>query len=206
MNAKDKKTINEYHKLYHAHMLSQWPVHWLGVRVEKPPEDLLIYADIIFQQMPDIIVEIGTRWGGSALWFACIMDIIKHGEVITIDINPHVDKRHPRVRYVKGDAHDPYTYQFIEDRVGSKKCMVSEDSNHSKDSTLKIMDLYGDLVTPGYYMVVEDINQGGHPVESGGDPWAYDAVVEFMKDNDKWEWDREVEKHLYTWNAWLRRK
>lgn len=198
--------LRAMHLAEYDHMTAHWPVQFLGVRVEKPANDLFTYAEIIHQLMPDVIIDIGTRWGGSALWFACMMDLMQHGQVISIDIKPHIQKRHSRIKYLEGNAFDPYLYQFVEDEVGDKTCMVSEDSSHTKENTLKVLELYGGLVTPGQYMVVEDININGHPVRPDHGPGPYEAVEEFMEGNDKWERDHSVSRFLYTWMAWLRKK
>ena len=41
---------------------------WLGVRTDKCPLDLWIYQELLHELRPDLIVETGTAFGGSALY------------------------------------------------------------------------------------------------------------------------------------------
>jgi cephalosporin hydroxylase len=47
-------------------------VTWLGVPVLKYPTDLLVYEEMIYEVKPDVILDIGTARGGSALYFATL--------------------------------------------------------------------------------------------------------------------------------------
>ena len=59
-----------------------------GVPIQKFPFDYVIYQMIINEVKPDLIIEIGTMYGGSALYFADLMDAIgiEGGEIHSIDI------------------------------------------------------------------------------------------------------------------------
>ncbi|GAH16385.1 unnamed protein product, partial [marine sediment metagenome] len=61
-------------------MLSQ--MTYFGVKAVKSPLDFWIYREIIFEQKPDIIIEIGNFRGGSILALAHICDNIGHGKII----------------------------------------------------------------------------------------------------------------------------
>jgi cephalosporin hydroxylase len=39
------------------------------VPLSKFPEDLRVYEHLLWLQMPDTVIGVGTQWGGSALWF-----------------------------------------------------------------------------------------------------------------------------------------
>ena len=45
---------------------------WLGTRTHKNPLDFWIYQEIINETRPDVIVETGTAYGGSAAYLASI--------------------------------------------------------------------------------------------------------------------------------------
>ena len=60
-------------KLYHR--LGLWgSMWWMGVPIQKNPCDLWMMQQIIMETRPDYIVEAGTFRGGSALYFATILD------------------------------------------------------------------------------------------------------------------------------------
>jgi cephalosporin hydroxylase len=42
---------------------------YVGVPLSKFPEDLRVYEHLLWLQTPDTVIEVGTQWGGSALWF-----------------------------------------------------------------------------------------------------------------------------------------
>ena len=80
--------------------------------------------------------------------------------------------------------------------------MVFLDSNHTHDHVMQELELYAPLVTKGSYLVVfdtgiEDMPEGTYADRSwgkGNNPKT--AVHEFLKNNDRFEIDRELEARL----------
>ncbi len=58
---------------------------WFGHRTLKCPFDLWTYQEIIVDTRPDVIVESGTAFGGSALYLATVLDALGHGRILSID-------------------------------------------------------------------------------------------------------------------------
>eukprot|EP00667_Euglena_gracilis_P027843 EG_transcript_34831 len=58
---------------------------WLGVPQQQDPSDALVIAELIMQERPDVIIELGTNEGGGALFYASIMELVGHGIVVTVD-------------------------------------------------------------------------------------------------------------------------
>ena len=86
--------------------------------------------------------------------------------------------------------------------------MVVLDSNHKAFHVLDELRAYHPLVTPGGYLVVEDTNINGHPVEPEFGPGPMEALAEFLQENDDFEVDAAREKFMLTYNpgGWLRKK
>ncbi len=137
--------------LYYQSSVWYHSTTWRGIPVWKPPTDLWTYQEIIWQTRPDYLIETGTAYGGSAVFYADIMDRVGHGRVITIDIDPLAQPEHPRVSYVTGDS-----LEMKLDMLEGSRCMVSLDSDHTKDHVLKELELYYPIVGRGCYLVCED--------------------------------------------------
>ena len=126
------------------------------------------------------------------------------GHVITIDIDPNtLRKVHPRISLRPGRFGyiDP---SFQEN--GAIPCLVILDSDHTKTHVAKELERFAPLVTKGSYLIVEDTNISGHPIEDySGDPMG--AVLEFLSTHPEFESDRSREKYLISQNpfGYLRR-
>ena len=140
-------------------------IKWRGVLVWKYPTDLFNYAELIQTLLPDYLIETGTAEGGAALFYADIMDLVGHGEVITIDPYYKPVYKHPRVTHIGKDS-----IEAIGELPVGKRTIVSLDASHLKDDVLREMYAYAPIVGNGMYMVVEDTDMSGHPVRwSEGD-------------------------------------
>lgn len=176
---------------------------WLGTLIEKLPTDAWIYQELIASIRPDVLVETGTLAGGSALFFASIMDMVGHGQVITVDI---ADDRfdvprpvHPRITYVTGSAIDPKVFARVQQMVadwipaGSDgKVMVVLDDDHTAPHVRRELEMYPALVTPGSYLVVEDTSLFG---ELFG---AAEAVEDWLPTQTEFARDPRCERFLIT--------
>ncbi len=182
---------------------------WLGVRTDKCPLDLWIYQEVLHELRPDLIIESGTAFGGSALYFASMCDLLDHGRVLTIDVQPQEGRpTHPRIEYYAGSSVAPETVEHARHAAeGAETVLVVLDSDHRKEHVLEELRLYAPLVTPGSYLVVEDTILNGHPVSPEFGPGPMEATEEFVRDNPDFTSDRRREKLYLTFNpkGYLRR-
>ncbi|MGE5538162.1 MAG: CmcI family methyltransferase [Gemmatimonas sp.] len=201
----EQRTVDAFHDLTYRRWqrggktLSSW---WLGHRTEKTPLDLWIYQEIIVEQRPEVIIECGTRFGGSAMYLASVCDLVGSGRVISIDIDPEARRpEHPRITYVEGSSTADSTLARVRELVnGATNCMVILDSDHSRDHVRREMEAYRGFVPVGGYMVVEDTNVNGYPTYPSHGPGPMEAVHAYLLDHDDFEVDRSRERFLMTLN------
>lgn len=196
--------IDNFHKLYYyssAYGLGWKNNFWMGVSIQKNPMDIMVYQELLFREKFDIIIETGTKVGGSALFFANMCDIIDNGEIITIDINGKGKlPEHKRITYLWGSSVDEAVIKFIESRIENKKVFVILDSDHSKEHVLKELEIYSQFISIDNYLIVEDTNCSGYPVIGIEGEGPLEALQEFLKINKDFIPDRSLEKNFFTFN------
>jgi cephalosporin hydroxylase len=128
-----------------------------GAELQKSDDDLDRYTELVQISHPDVIIETGTRYGGSALWFRHELGL----DVITIDIEPKIDQRHDLlgITSIRGSSQDlllaaRVIKQLREDK--GVRVMVSLDADHHADMVDVETALWADAVSPGCYLVIED--------------------------------------------------
>ena len=168
-----------------------------------------MYQEIIYECKPDLIIECGTWRGGSALYLANLCDILRHGMVLTVDINRWIGfPQHERIIYVTGSSTDRSIFKQVSSLAdGFKNIMVILDSDHTKQHVINELDLYAPLVTPRQYLVVEDTNIHGHPVRMDLPAGPFEAVETWLPKHPEFQQDRACERFLMTFNpsGYLRR-
>jgi cephalosporin hydroxylase len=184
---------------------------WLGVPLWKNPLDLWVYQEIMFEVKPALIIETGTYRGGSAYYFASICDLIGSGSVLTIDRQQREGRpTHPRIEYQKGSSVDADILDLVAKRVADAggPILVVLDSDHHEPHVRKELEAYHRFVTPGSYLIVEDTNINGHPVNPFFGPGPMEAVESFLPSHPEFQVDAAREKYMVTHNpnGFLRRK
>ncbi len=198
-----RQVVKHFHRLYYNSSATTWQdTHWLGIRVLKCPLDLWIYQEILHEVRPDVIVEAGTRHGGSAFYLASICDLLGHGVVVTIDVEELPGRPdHPRITYLTGSSTDPAVVAQVDERIAAgATVLVVLDSDHSREHVLDELETWHARVSVGSYVIVEDTNINGHPVRSRGGPGPWEAVEEWLPANPSFRLDELREKFLLTFN------
>jgi cephalosporin hydroxylase len=134
-------------------------ISWLGRPIWQNPLDLWTTQETIAEVRPALLIETGTFKGGSALFYAHLMDLLGQGRVVTIDIEDDPQREdHPRITYVKGSSTDPEIFERMrrEAEEADGPVMVILDADHSRDHVARELELYGGLVTPGSYLLSQD--------------------------------------------------
>ena len=175
---------------------------YFGVRTQKNPMDFWVYQEIIHELRPTVIVEIGNRFGGSTLALAHLLDLIGSGRIIAVDIH-HADvhpkaRAHPRITFLEGDA--TALAATVKGMIAPEdNVLIIEDSSHTYENTLNVLNSYSSLIKPGGYFVVED-SICHHGLEVGPQPGPYEAIETFLAGNRDFATDRDRESFVITWN------
>jgi cephalosporin hydroxylase len=203
-------TLREYLR-YHYYYLHQGyrygaprlQQRWLGHDIIKTPMDCWVYQELIFETKPDYVIELGVMFGGATHFYASILDLVGHGEVIGIDVSL-AKARGPdnkRIRYIEGSSTAPAVVEEVRALTQGKRVLVIADSDHEKNHVLGEIRAYAPMVHVGGYFVVEDsLNDvmGYHPVPNEG-PRA--AALAFLAENDAFVPDRRWgERYVMTLN------
>lgn len=175
---------------------------YFGITTWKNPIDYWVYQEIIFEHKPDVIIEIGNAFGGSALALAHICDNIGNGKIIGIDIDQKslskLSVNHNRITFLEGDACK--MFDKVKELIKpTDKVLIIEDSSHTYENTLNVLRTYGNLIKSGDYFIVED-SICYHGLEVGPNPGPYEAITDFLKENSDFICDREKESFFITWN------
>lgn len=213
LTPEESEIVSRFHQIYYDRWLRRGAdtinVTWFAHEALKCPLDLWLYQELIVRTRPDVIVETGTYRGGSALYLASVLDLLGHGRVITVDVEPRDGRpEHPRISYVTGSSTDPAIVARVHELAAGGRAMVFLDSDHRAEHVYGELCAYESLVKPGDYLVVEDTNVNGHPAWPGFGPGPMEALTRFLAERDDFAYDERCARFLMTLNpnGYLRRK
>ena len=183
---------------------------WMGRPIIQLPQDMMAMQEIIWQVKPDLIIECGIAHGGSIIYYASLLELQGHGEVlgIDLDIRPHnreALQSHPmfkRISMIEGSSIDPAIAAQVQALAAGKKVILVLDSNHTHDHVLEELRLYAPLVVVGSYCVVMDTVVEDMPADAFPDrPWGpgdnpKTAVWAYLKENQDFEIDKRMDNKL----------
>lgn len=146
---------------------------YAGVRIKKFPEDLRMFEHALWISRTQVVIELGTHLGGSALWFrdrlrtqagyGRVPDPVR---VISVDLaqtrstetlraaDPDFEQD---IVLLSGDITDPELADRVDTLVpAGARCMVVEDTLHEYRTTAAALRHFHRFVPPGGFFVVED--------------------------------------------------
>ena len=183
---------------------------WTGVPIWQNVLDLWTIQESISEIRPALLVETGTARGGSALFYAQLMDLLGAGRVVTIDIERRHELDHPRVEFLHGRSTDPAIVERVQDAAAAVDgpVMVILDGDHSRDHVARELELYAPLVTPGSLLLSQDGIIDRLRSFRDSRPGPLPANRDFLARHPEFEYDRERnERFVITHHplGWMRR-
>lgn len=147
-----RRQLGAYH-----HGVMQY--HYRDVMCNKSPIDIALYLHLIHAVEPGAFIEIGTKFGGSAMMFR---DMIRtYGfdtQVVSIDrAPPDADARFDGIRFVKGDVL-ALEQTFEENGLFNlpRPWILSEDSAHTYSACMAVLAFGARHLRSGEYLIMED--------------------------------------------------
>jgi cephalosporin hydroxylase len=194
---------------------------WLGVPIIQLPEDILMMQELIYKIRPDVILETGTAHGGTAIFYASMLELIGRGRVVSIDVeirkyNRLAIQAHPmsrRITLIDGSSIDDETETRINKLIRPHDTvLVALDSNHSYHHVRAELERYAKFVSPGSYLVVFDgVMDIVYDAPNGSSSWETDnptiAVRDFLEEHPEFEVDPYYNRMRVTYcpGGYLRR-
>jgi cephalosporin hydroxylase len=185
---------------------------WMGRPIIQFPQDMVAMQEIIWKIRPQLIVEAGIAHGGSLIFYASMLELLgSEGMVLGIDIDIRAHNRieiekHPmfkRIKMIEGSSIDKDVIsQVYEFAKGKAPILVILDSLHTHAHVWEELKAYSPLVTKDSYLVVFDTVVEDMPDDFFQDrPWGKGnnpktAVWEFLKSNDRFEIDKDIDGKL----------
>ncbi|MCL4552160.1 MAG: cephalosporin hydroxylase family protein [Candidatus Marsarchaeota archaeon] len=186
---------------------------WMGVPIIQLPEDILMMQELIYKVRPDVIVETGTAHGGTAIFYASVLELLGKGRVVSVDIeirkyNRLAIQAHPmskRITLVEGSSTSETALQQVRQLIRPQDTvLVVLDSNHTYGHVKDELEKYSQMVTPGSYVVVFDgVMEKLTDAPSGNEEWATDnpsaAVRDFLAEHKAFEVDPYYNRMVLTY-------
>jgi cephalosporin hydroxylase len=164
----DETMLDYWHRRVEQHLKDSYA----GVPMSKFPEDLRVYEHLLWEAKPNVVIEIGAQFGGSALWFRDRLRVLAHYtgsndiRVVSVDVDASAARESlaaldpgyaQTIAFLDADVLDPQTPGRVEKSLPpNAACFVVEDSAHTYETTLAALGGFARFVPPNGYFVVED--------------------------------------------------
>lgn len=161
-------------------------IPYKGRLMTKLPCDMFIYPDIIYQTKPEVILEIGTQRGISAIYFSDLLKDIG-GRVLTVDINSPGDKilsefAENNISFINGNINDTKTIELILEFCNGKKCLIIDDGSHNQDDVYSAFKSLNHLIPNNGLYIIEDGMTNSIAIPGSKELQANVGINEILKD------------------------
>ena len=183
---------------------------WMGRPIIQFPQDMIAMQEILWSVKPDLVIEAGVAHGGSIVYYASLLELMGHGEVLGVDIDIRAHNRESieshamarRIKLIQGSSIEADTILQVHEMARGKRVVVVLDSNHTHEHVLAELRAYAPLVCEGGYCVVMDTIVEHMPESMFPDrPWGpgnnpMTAVQAYLKENDHFRIDDDIDAKL----------
>lgn len=181
-----QETFDAYHRWYWEDAQLWNRTTFLGVPCLKSVLDMWNYQEILTRMNPALVVELGAYRGGATLFFSVLMEHIRpDGRILCVDVKTDRIVAEVKARYNVAvvemssiDSHLKDTISDIRSTLTGPAFFIL-DSLHSRDHVLAELMLLRHVTVGGDYVVVEDTNLNGHPIQPQHGDGPYEAVLAY---------------------------
>lgn len=174
--SKNEQIFFDSNTIYYGHQ----KIKYKGIQAIRCPFDYVIYQMILHEVRPDLIIEIGTNNGGSAIYLSDLMDNFNiEGEIHSIDINNSAKENVRNYKRIQlfTEGWEKYDLDLTK---SFNKVLVIEDAAHTYSCTMGAIEKFAPVVSKESYLIVEDgiIDDLGMKEKFNGGPLK--ALREFL--------------------------
>lgn len=190
---------------------------WLGRPIIQYPQDIVAMQELIWSVQPDLIVETGIAHGGSLIFSASMLEVNAacggpaDARIVGVDIDIRAHNRaaieaHPlarRITMLEGSSVAPEIVAQVQRLAeGSRRVLVSLDSNHTHAHVLAELEAYAPLTSVGSYCIVFDTVIDDMPASMFPDrPWGpgdnpKTALFEYLQRHPEFEIRKDIDHKL----------
>lgn len=155
-----------------------------GVPMLKNPFDQALYPLLLWELKPRTIFEIGSKSGGSGLWFGDLLNNLGiDGHLYSIDIVMATGVAHDRVTFLEGNGRNlGETLSETMLRGLPRPWLVIEDADHEYATSIGVLRFFDPWLQPGEYIVVEDGITSDLVGDASCNSGPHRALKEFLSD------------------------
>jgi cephalosporin hydroxylase len=185
-----------------------------GVPMIKNPFDHALYPLLLWNIKPKTIIEIGSKNGGSALWFGDLMNNFGiDAHIYSLDIVKVEDVSHPKVTFMEANGRElekTLSKSFIDSLP--RPILVIEDADHSYETSSAVMKFFHPFLKGDEYMIIEDGIISDLSKDPSTNSGPHRAIKEFIAANPgEYEIDCYYNDYFgynFTWctNGFLKKK
>lgn len=203
----DEKVDFNLKTIYDGH----YNITYKGITAIKCPFDYVILQMIMHEVKPDLVIEVGSSSGGTALYLSDLMRLLKiDGEVHSIDVTDHAKNNIGEGENIKFFTEGWENYE-LKNADNFSKILVIEDAVHSYECTIGVLNKFAPLVSSDSYFIIEDGIVDALEMSHHFNGGPLRAIREFLRENNEFYVDRKWcdlfgKNATFNVNGYLKRK